>query len=339
MCNSFTVATAAAAAGLFSVVSLSSNNGFIVCTALSVKINNGWYSRSRTPVSNYMTVDGSVDAETTTTTTSTAATIVEDTIEVTTTTASIEQQQQAEQISRLKEELTKLSIKTNRGFDANSADRKRVNQLVSDLSDLNPTPEPAIPYYSTTDSGSDSSSRSNTLQGKWTLIYTDAPDITGLDTSRNPFATTKLGRIGQECNPPYIKNVIEWLRPDWAANLPFSGSDESRVLQKVVTSGSATKEQPMQVDLKVAGLELEAGTTSTSAADGTGSDSSLVSRAQTDGLPVALLANNPVDLKGPLNPPFGKFTVLYLDEEIRIIRTVQNFLAVNRRILKGEEWF
>jgi hypothetical protein len=90
-------------------------------------------------------------------------------------------------------------------------------------------------------------------------VFTDAPEITCLDTSRNPFSTAKLGKIGQECSPPYIENVIEWLRPDWASGLPRSGSDESRVLQKVVTLASATTEKPLIVDLKVAGLELEAG--------------------------------------------------------------------------------
>ena len=196
----------------------------------------------------------------------------------------------------------------------------------------NPTPEPASPYY--TDRQGTNEQSEISLAGKWNLIYTDAPDITGLDTSRNPFSTAQLGRIGQECNPPYIKNVIEWRRPDWAKDLPFSGSDDSRILQKVVTSASATPEKPLNVDLKVAGLELESGDNNNCNNDG-----DLVSTIRNLGLPAGLLSQNPIDLKGPLNPPFGQFEILYLDEEIRIIKTGQSYLAVNRRINDGEEWF
>ena len=42
----------------------------------------------------------------------------------------------------------------------------------------------------------------------------------------------------------------------------------------------------------------------------------------------------------PLNPPFGRFEVLYLDDDFRAIRTYQNFVACNRRITQPEdEWF
>ncbi|OLP79064.1 COP9 signalosome complex subunit 8 [Symbiodinium microadriaticum] len=37
-----------------------------------------------------------------------------------------------------------------------------------------------------------------------------------------------------------------------------------------------------------------------------------------------------VNLRGPLSAPFGKFEILYLDEEIRIIRTGQGWYSVNR---------
>jgi len=239
----------------------------------------------------------------------------------------------------LKCELQNLSERTNRGFQASAADREKAKEIIFDLARLNPTPEPASPYYSTEGPLSEPSSPAPTLAGKWTLIYTDAPDITGLDTSRNPFSTAKLGRIGQECNPPYIKNVIEWLRPDWAKDLPFSGSDDSQVLQKVVTSASAGSEKPLTVDLKIAGLELEAGSTETFSTIGNAEPSDLVSRIQQQGIPAGLLSINPVDLKGPLNPPFGQFEILYLDEDFRMIKTGQNFLAVNQRIQPGEEWF
>ncbi|CAE6940033.1 unnamed protein product [Symbiodinium natans] len=42
-----------------------------------------------------------------------------------------------------------------------------------------------------------------------------------------------------------------------------------------------------------------------------------------------------VNLRGPLSLPFGKFEILYLDEEIRIIRTGQGWYSVNRRGVFG----
>ena len=242
-------------------------------------------------------------------------------------------------VQSLKSNLIKLAERTNRGFTSSAADKREAKDIVESLQRLQTIPEPARTYYdssaiSSVGSGDDGSNSS--LSGKWTLIYTDAPDITGLDTSRNPFSTAKLGRIGQECSPPYIKNVIEWVRPDWAKDLPFSGSDESRILQKVVTSGSATPSKPTFVELKVAGLELTAGGNDKASTK----SSDVVETIQSQGLPAGILSINPVDLKGPLNPPFGRFEILYLDEEFRAIRTSQNFLAVNRRIIDEEdEWF
>merc|ERR1712232_913375 len=155
--------------------------------------------------------------------------------------------------------------------------------------------------------------------------------------SWNPLAP-KLGRIGQECCPPYIKNVIEWKKPDLIDQvpLPFAGSKESRILQKVCTKASATSTKPMLVNLEVAGLELVAPPPPTSATTG-GGGSSLQEDIEQEGLPVGLLRNNPLELRGPLTAPFGQFEILYLDEEMRIIRTNQNYLAVNLR--SGEEWF
>lgn len=239
------------------------------------------------------------------------------------------------EVLSLKLDLMELADRTKRGFTASAADKRKAQDIVESLKSLQTIPDPARSYYDSSATSSVTYGGDNdeiSISGKWTLIYTDAPDITGLDTSRNPFSTAKLGRIGQECNPPFIKNVIEWVRPDWAKDLPFSGSDESRILQKVVTSGSATPSKPTFVDLKVAGLELVAG-------ESNGVEKNMVETIQSQGLPAGILSINPVDLKGPLNPPFGRFEILYLDEELRAIRTSQNFLAVNKRIRPGDEWF
>jgi hypothetical protein len=167
------------------------------------------------------------------------------------------------------------------------------------------------------------------------LIYTDAPDITSLEGG--PFATAKLGRIGQECNPPSIKNVIEWLPPDWASSLPFVTYDESsRVLQKVCCEGSASPETPKAVDLKLVGLEL-LGEKGTESGDGDEGSSRSDGFNSIFGGPAALLKNNPVKLQGPLTAPFGKFEILYLDDEMRITKTYQGYVAVNVR--EADPWF
>ena len=242
-----------------------------------------------------------------------------------------------DQVSMLKAELLTIAGKTNRGFRASRNEQSRIKEIIFQLRSLNPTAEPASSYYE--GAASSVASDNNTLAGKWTLLYTDAPDITSLDTSQLPFSTAQLGRIGQECSPPYIKNVIEWKRPDWARNLPFTGSDDSGILQKVVTSATASPDMPRIVNLKVAGLELLSAGSSSSSSSTSSMGADLPSRIREDGIIGGLLGANPVELKGPWNPPFGQFEILYLDKEFRIIKTYQNYLAVNRRIKPGEEWF
>ena len=168
------------------------------------------------------------------------------------------------------------------------------------------------------------------------MIYTDAPDITSLDTSSGPFSTAKLGRIGQECNPPSIKNVIEWQRPDWATNLPFSGSESSRVLQKVCCEGVANSDTT--VDLSIVGLEINGRETSSGERSSSSSSSGLMDSVLNG--PSAFFESNPIELKGILTAPFGKFDILYLDDDMRITKTYQGYYAVNTRISKKEdEWF
>lgn len=252
------------------------------------------------------------------------------------------------EVTRLKTELMALATRTNRGFQATKEERDTIRDVIYELARFNPSKNPARGYYDSNTilhGNDDAENDSCTISGKWTLIYTDAPDITGLDTSRNPFATAKLGRIGQECYPPYIRNVIEWLRPDWASNVPFSGTESSRIFQKVVTSASASPSKPLMVDLKVAGLEFisdNSGITSPSPPSLSSNNGiqDFVQRVQDQGLPSGLLSLRPIDWKSPLNPPFGQFEILYVDEDIRVIRTGQNYLAANQRIRSiEEEWF
>lgn len=225
---------------------------------------------------------------------------------------------------QLKDDLVALAASTRRGFVASKKDRDRAKRIIHELSKLSPTEEPAAAYY--TNNAQATSEDGPSLAGKWTLLYTDAPDITSLDS---PVSIQKLGRIGQECNPPLIKNVIEWKRPDWASSLPFSGDDNSRILQKVVTEGSSSPAANPTVDLKLVGFEIS----------GTNSDNGSIG-SDTGGMflngPASFFEQNPIKLQGPLKGPFGKFDILYLDGDMRITKTYQGYYAVN---IREEEWF
>mmetsp|Transcript_3058 Transcript_3058/g.5619 ORF Transcript_3058/g.5619 Transcript_3058/m.5619 type:complete len:293 (+) Transcript_3058:108-986(+) len=226
---------------------------------------------------------------------------------------------------QLKDDLITLAAATRRGFSASRSDREKAKQIINNLAKYSPSDEPAAAYYKEGEN-SNTIDRS-TIAGKWTLIYTDAPDITSLEGG--PFSTAKLGRIGQECDPPMIKNVIEWQRPDWASSLPFSGGDSSRVLQKVCVVGTSTKENPKLVDLKLAGFELSGINDS--------DDNAVEGSTSFFNGPAGFLESNPVKLQGPLTAPFGKFEILYLDDGMRITKTFQGFFAVNIR--EENVWF
>jgi hypothetical protein len=105
--------------------------------------------------------------------------------------------------------------------------------------------------------------------------------------------------------------------------LPFAGTKASKILQKVCTKATASPDQPMLVNLELAGIDLVAPPSTG------GGNGNLQQDIEQEGLPVGLLR--------PLTAPFGQFEILYLDEELRIIRTSQNYLAVNMRA--KEEWF
>jgi len=234
---------------------------------------------------------------------------------------------------RAKAELLNLSKVTKRGFSASSSQRKRAKELANILAKYNPVPEPASPFYA---EPPPTDYLGPTLSGKWTLVYTDAPDITTLEGG--PLATAKLGRIGQECSPPFIKNVIEWKRPDWAKSFPNSGTDESRVIQKVCCEAKASREKPTTVELKLAGLDLFGmGGLDEKAETDEEKDEGKETKKQLTGGPGEFFEKNPLELRGPLKTPFGRFEVLYLDEDMRVTRTGQGFLAVNTR--NEEDWF
>lgn len=146
------------------------------------------------------------------------------------------------------------------------------------------------------------------LGGDWTLLYTDAPDILGIPSG--PFAS--LGRIGQEIDPAAstITNVIEYVPSPLAAGLAgFASEDE--LVQRVITEYEVAS--PTSVDLKISGFGLQPRRV----------------------LGVQLPDFARFQARGPLSLPFGKFEILYLDDEIRIVRTYQGWYSVNRRGLSA----
>lgn len=184
------------------------------------------------------------------------------------------------------------------------------------------------------------------ISGDWELIYTDAPDILGLDAQAGPFLTCT--RIGQQISEAEgtIANVIEYGPRAWATSL-VRQSKGDRLQQRVITSFARRTDEPLKVDLKIKGAAL----------------------LPKQILGISLQAFPPLKLEGILQPPFGSFEVLYCEgpegprltdaaaepeleaacdlEElsefgrcasIRVVRTQQGYFAINRRMAEGDGW-
>eukprot|EP00523_Entomoneis_sp_CCMP467_P000571 CAMPEP_0168756446 /NCGR_PEP_ID=MMETSP0724-20121128/20618_1 /TAXON_ID=265536 /ORGANISM="Amphiprora sp., Strain CCMP467" /LENGTH=261 /DNA_ID=CAMNT_0008805151 /DNA_START=25 /DNA_END=806 /DNA_ORIENTATION=+ len=202
---------------------------------------------------------------------------------------------------KLKADLEALAFRTERGFKATDQERTEARHLIFQLSECNPTPEPLSSYYNNDDDSCDHENSNNkyaTLQGDWSLIYTDAPDILGLDSNNDSSSSllqlATLGRIGQQCDPPYIRNVIEWLRPAWADALPLAGTEQSRVVQKVVTQAQALPEAPRRCTLTLVGLEIDTDDDENSNVNNSNKRRSLPETLQQRGLVATLVARAPV---------------------------------------------
>lgn len=146
------------------------------------------------------------------------------------------------------------------------------------------------------------------LGGEWTLIYTNAPDILNIPTT--PFSS--IGRIGQEIDSTkgIILNVIEY-RPSSLASGLKEAATEDALVQRVYTEYTVSSENSVELQIRGLGVDPQ--------------------RVFGFEVPEALK----LKVQGPLSLPFGNFEVLYLDEEIRIIRTGQGWYSVNRRGVFG----
>lgn len=146
------------------------------------------------------------------------------------------------------------------------------------------------------------------LGGEWTLIYTNAPDILNIPTT--PFSS--IGRIGQEIDSEkgVIANVIEY-RPSSLASGLKEAAGEDTLVQRVYTDYTVTSDSAVELQIRGLGVDPQ--------------------RVFGFEVPEALK----LKVQGPLSLPFGNFEVLYLDDEIRIIRTGQGWYSVNRRGVFG----
>ena len=190
-------------------------------------------------------------------------------------------------VAEAKDALLQAIAGTDRGFKKDKSMAASVRNAIHALSDaakdLTPVP----------------------LDGDWTLLWTDAPDITGLGSSL-PFAPT-LGRIGQEISAAdgTVVNVIEW-RPASLLTTLRSELSEDSVEQRVVTGFTEATPGDVKLVLKGAGLRPRR----------------VLNRD---------LELGPYDTTGLFSLPFGEFKVLYNDGALRVVKTGQNFYSVNER--------
>lgn len=177
------------------------------------------------------------------------------------------------------------------------------------------------------DDGETTTTRSS-LEGKWTLLYTDAPDILALADGGD--AVARVQRIGQHCDPREgtVTNVVEWMPPAWVGALPtaLGGTGAERVLQKVVTEATVCPEDPLRVNLVLRGLQVVLAESKDDV-------------NTTQGLVPTLLRRSPLQLQGPFTAPFGSFEILYLDEEIRVVQTDRGYYSINKRNTELDAWF
>lgn len=185
------------------------------------------------------------------------------------------------------------------------------------------------------------------LSGDWELLYTDAPDILGLDVQAGPLATCT--RIGQQISEAdgTITNVIEYGPRQWVPSLVGSAAGDL-LQQRVITSFQRRTAEPTKVDLKIRGAAF----------------------VPKQILGVSLASVPPLKLQGPVEPPFGSFEVLYCEgpegpptgdasalepamqdaceldglagfgncASIRVVRTLQGYYSINRRMTPVEGW-
>ncbi|KAJ8601989.1 hypothetical protein CTAYLR_002726 [Chrysophaeum taylorii] len=180
----------------------------------------------------------------------------------------------AGEVDAAKRDLLLALAVTDRGFKASASQQANVREKIDRLAE-----------YSSTAS----------IEGNWTLAWTDAPDILGL--SGGPLGV--VGRVGQVISADTIVNVIEYEPVKW---LPLSTlALQQRVILNYTRDGN-------EVVLTLRGVGGRA-------------------RPPFGGAKAEF--GKPVDVVGPGSLPFGRFRILYNDGDLRIVRTAQGYFSVN----------
>lgn len=198
-----------------------------------------------------------------------------------------EWEKEPDAVAVAKDALLRAIQGTERGFKKDksmAADvRNAIHALADAAKDLTPVP----------------------LDGDWTLLWTDAPDITSLESGL-PFAPT-LGRIGQEISAEEgtVVNVIEW-RPAALLTTFRAELAEDSVEQRVVTGFTEASPGDVKLVLKGAGLRPR--------------------RVLNQDLELG-----PYDAVGPLSLPFGEFRVLFNDGLLRVVKTGRDHYSINEK--------
>jgi len=194
----------------------------------------------------------------------------------------------------LKSKLLNLCASYDRGYGATPGARRRVDELVDQLTELNPTT-----YAARGIEGGDNDEDDAPLKGIWRMVWTTALDVLNLGAS--PIAGPAA--IYQNIDPPLAINIID-LVPRAQSLLPTS-FPSSVLRAEVQTRASARTNMPNRVGLSFEKVKVQ--------------PVEVLGMATADVLP-------PFGLNLPTIPGAdgksgpGYFDVLYLDDDMLIIK-------------------
>jgi len=192
----------------------------------------------------------------------------------------------------LKRSLLSLSASYDRGFGATPSSRSRVEDTISQLERLNPTPDAARGVDGDGDAP---------LRGIWRMVWTTAQDVLLLAAS----PVTTVGAIYQVIEPPVATNIID-LIPRAQALLP-PGIAPSLLRLEVLTRTKSRGNFPLRVGLTFEEVKAQ--------------PVDVLGISVKDVLPpigMSLPRLNFLGMNEQDSP--GYFDVAYLDEELLIIK-------------------
>lgn len=162
---------------------------------------------------------------------------------------------------RLKQDLILMGASYDRGFGASPSARHKVDDMIQELSAMNPCTDAARNiqghhhYHSGATTG-EQVEEPSPLRGNWRLVWTTAQDVLAMNAS--PF--TAVGAIHQVVEPPIITNIVdlipraqELMAPDKIRSTLFRGKVTSRA-----TADRNHHNNMMTVDLTFESVNIKA---------------------------------------------------------------------------------